>query len=244
MSEAAVYSPIAVGAVHQGQSTRGWFGIALTCGVSGVAIAALWFSGHSQLLRVAIPAAAFFVGVVLYFSAPIRYVEYSLWLWFLTPLVRRLVDWHFGYADPNFVLLSPLLVSGIGGLALLRPNRQHAMPRIPASFVLCGAAISTPRLLMRSSTRPPRRSTDSQTGCVPCCLVLYFLFELARLRTISGSCHQDVFVRRSGAWHLRDISICRSASLGQLLARNVYTPRALPLVSEGRSLSWWRSGAR
>ena len=141
MSEAAVYSPIAVGAVHQGQSARGWFGIALACGLSGVVIAALWFSGHSQLLRVAIPAAAFFVGVVLYFSAPIRYVEYSLWLWFLTPLVRRLVDWHFGYADPNFVLLSPLLVSGIGGLALLRPNRRHAMPRIPASFVLCGTAI-------------------------------------------------------------------------------------------------------
>ncbi len=141
MSEAAVYSPVAVGAVHQGQSARGWFGIALACGLSGVVIAALWFSGHSQLLRVAIPAAAFFVGVVLYFSAPIRYVEYSLWLWFLTPLVRRLVDWHFGYADPNFVLLSPLLVSGIGGLALLRPNRQHSMPRIPASFVLCGTAI-------------------------------------------------------------------------------------------------------
>ena len=100
-------------------------------------IAALWFSGHSQLLRVAIPAAAFFVGVVLYFSAPIRYVEYSLWLWFLTPLVRRLVDWRFGYTEPNMVLLAPLLVSSVAGLTSVLP-RSRANSRLPPAFILCG----------------------------------------------------------------------------------------------------------
>jgi hypothetical protein len=138
MSKAAAYSPITL---DRGQDTRGGFGIALVVGFSGLALSALWLTAHASLLRVAIPAAALLVGLVFYFSYPIRYVEYSLWLWFLTPLVRRLVDWHFGYTDPNFVLLSPLLVSGIGGLALLRLNRRHAMPRVPASFVLCGTAI-------------------------------------------------------------------------------------------------------
>jgi hypothetical protein len=141
MIEAAAYSPISVDPIDKGRVARGIFGNALAVGLSGTLIAALWLAGHGSLLRLAIPAAAFFVGLVLYFSAPICYVEYTLWLWFLTPLVRRLVDWHFGYVDPSFILLSPLLVSGIGGISLLRPNRQYAKPSIPASFVLCGAAV-------------------------------------------------------------------------------------------------------
>jgi hypothetical protein len=141
MTEAAAYSPIAVDAVDKGKVVRGSFGTALTVGLSGTLIAALWLTGHGDLLRVAIPMAALFVGVILYFYRPIRYVEYTLWLWFLTPLIRRLVDWRFGYADPNFVLLAPLLVSGVGGLALLRPNDRHTTTRMPPSFLLCGTAV-------------------------------------------------------------------------------------------------------
>ncbi len=138
MSEAAAYSPITI---DRGQDKRGGLGIALVAGFSGLALSALWLTAHASLLRVAIPAAALLVGLVLYLSDRIRYVEYSLWLWFLTPLMRRLVDWRFGYADPNFVLLCPLLVSGVAGLALIRPNRGHTTSRIPTSFILCGAAI-------------------------------------------------------------------------------------------------------
>jgi hypothetical protein len=136
--ESAAYPAVAA---DEGQFTRGSFGIALAVGLSGLAITALWLAGNGNLLRIAIPGAALFVGVVLYLSQPIRYVEYSLWLWFLTPLIRRLVDWRFGYADPNFVLLCPLLVSGVAGLALLYPSRARTTTRIPASFMLCGTAI-------------------------------------------------------------------------------------------------------
>jgi hypothetical protein len=136
--EATAYSPIAV---DEARATRGSSGAALAFALSGLAIAALWFAGQGNLLRMAIPAAALFVGVVLYLTYPIHYVVYVLWLWFLTPLIRRLVDWRFGYADPNFVLLAPLLVSGVAVLALLRPDGRHATTRIPPSFTLCGAAI-------------------------------------------------------------------------------------------------------
>jgi hypothetical protein len=141
MTEAAAYSPIAVEGVGKGRVRRRSFGTALVVGLSGTLIAALWLAGHAGLLRVAIPAAALFVGVALYLKKPIHYVEYSLWLWFLIPLIRRLVDWQFGYADPNFVLLTPLLVSGVAGIALLRPNNRRANTRTPASFLLCGTAI-------------------------------------------------------------------------------------------------------
>ncbi|MGC2508765.1 MAG: O-antigen ligase family protein [Candidatus Acidiferrales bacterium] len=140
MSEAAAYPPIAAHAVSKGSVARGSLGVALAVGLSGTFIAALWLAGHGNLLRVAIPATAMFVGAVLYFAAPIRYVEYSLWLWFLTPLIRRLVDWRFGYTEPNMILIAPLLVSGVAALTLVRPGGRTSS-RIPAAFILCGAAI-------------------------------------------------------------------------------------------------------
>jgi hypothetical protein len=138
MIEAIPDPPIGV---DKGRVTREGFEVALATGLSGIAIAAPWLAGHDNLLRVAIPAGAVFVGVVLYINRPIRYVEYSLWLWFLTPLMRRLIDWRLGYADPNFVLLAPLLVSGVAGIALLRPSDRRTITRIPTSFILCGTAI-------------------------------------------------------------------------------------------------------
>ncbi|HEX4076853.1 MAG TPA: O-antigen ligase family protein [Candidatus Acidoferrales bacterium] len=140
MSETAAYTPATTAAPGQRQVASRSFLIVLVTGLVGVVLAALWLTSHDGLLRVAIPGAAFCLGVVLYLSAPVRYVEYTLWLWFLTPLIRRVVDWRFGYVDPNFVLLAPLIVSGIGGMALLRAGRGQGRP-IPAAFVLCGAAI-------------------------------------------------------------------------------------------------------
>ena len=115
-------------------------GIGLASALSLSIAAALWFSNKPQLLRVAIPAMAALVGWLLYTSRPITYISYSLWVWFLAPFVRRIVDWHFGFFEPNFVLLAPLLVSGISLFTLL-PSARRSSERIPVSFVLCGVAV-------------------------------------------------------------------------------------------------------
>ena len=137
MIEAGPY-PTAV--AREPAASRRGFGALLAVALSAVGLAALALAGQVTLLRLAIPGAAVLVGLVLYFSQPVRYIEYALWLWFLTPLVRRLVDWRFGFAEPNMVLLAPLLVSGISALTLVRPNNR-TNERPPAAFVLCGAAI-------------------------------------------------------------------------------------------------------
>jgi hypothetical protein len=115
-------------------------GVILAVGFSVVVIAGLSFAGKAQLLRVALPTAAMLVGLALYFSRPVIYIQYALWVWFLTPLARRVVDWRFGYMDPNFVLLAPFVVSAIAGLTLLLPSRRRSAP-IPAVFILCALAI-------------------------------------------------------------------------------------------------------
>jgi hypothetical protein len=125
--------------VDPGSSVRA-VNVGITIGLSLLVIVALWLSGKVEILRWAIPACATLVGLALYLTYPLHYVRYSLWVWFLCPLLRRLVDWQFGFADPNFVLLTPFFVSGLAGLTLLRPEAK-AEVRAVTAFGMCATAI-------------------------------------------------------------------------------------------------------
>jgi hypothetical protein len=137
MIEALLYPAIAPA---RSRSAHRTVGAGLAIGLGPIAIAGLWLGGQGTLLRIAIPAAAMLIGLVLYLRHSIIYVQYSLWVWFLAPLVRRIVDLRFGFAEPNLVLLAPLLVSAVAGLTLVIPSRR-TNTRIPAVFVFCGTAI-------------------------------------------------------------------------------------------------------
>lgn len=68
--------------------------------------------GAGSLLRLAFPALSFTVGVFLYRRYPILYLGFTWWLWFLTPLVARLVDYRSGVWDQQrLMLISPFLVT-------------------------------------------------------------------------------------------------------------------------------------
>jgi hypothetical protein len=110
-------------------------------GIGGLLVSfALAAAGQGAILRIAIPACATLTGLALYFRRPIGYFQFTLWTWFLTPLVRRLVDWRAGFEDHNLVLLAPFLVSAISGLTLLRERRQASDLRL-SPFFLCIAGI-------------------------------------------------------------------------------------------------------
>ena len=75
-------------------------------------LVAVW-AGQGSVLKYAYPAGALVVGLVLYREHRALYLGYVWWLWFLTPLVRRLIDYRVGYDSINPVLTAPLLVSGL-----------------------------------------------------------------------------------------------------------------------------------
>ncbi len=50
---------------------------------------------------------AVLVGGVLIQRSPVMYSSFSLWLWFLTPFVRRVLDYRHGWNPTNVVLLAP-----------------------------------------------------------------------------------------------------------------------------------------
>ena len=80
------------------------------------------------------------MAIFLYFRRPSAYVGFTLWVWFLAPLVRRLVDWQFGWHDQSLILLSPHLVASVAALSLIVPSRRRAIQVSPA-FILCGAGV-------------------------------------------------------------------------------------------------------
>jgi hypothetical protein len=57
------------------------------------------------------PANCFLVAILLYFRYPNLYLGFTWWVWFLSPFVRRVIDLHNGWVEPNPVLLAPFLVT-------------------------------------------------------------------------------------------------------------------------------------
>jgi hypothetical protein len=94
--------------------------------------------GAGKILNLAFPGGAFIIGVFLYFRYSILYIGFSWWMWFLTPLVRRLADYRGSFTDPSPILLAPYLVLLITlvtlGKHLPKINRQGGFPFI-LSFI-------------------------------------------------------------------------------------------------------------
>lgn len=88
--------------------------------VFGLLSALFIFAGAGKILNLAFPIGAFAVGVLLYFRAPILYHGFVWWMWFLTPLVRRLSDWKSGFTDPSPILLAPYFVTFVTLITLWR----------------------------------------------------------------------------------------------------------------------------
>jgi hypothetical protein len=98
------------------------------------------------------PIMAVIVGAFLYRRNPMSYVSFTLWLYFMSPLVRRIVDFRSSWMNPNPILLAPLLVTSLTGWFLLTSInkswfRRDAWPFALAllgitSGVLCGLFVN------------------------------------------------------------------------------------------------------
>jgi hypothetical protein len=68
-------------------------------------------AGAGSLLRPLFPLGALGVGVFLYLRYPVLYLGFTWWLWILTPLAARLVDYRSGWDSQRLMLVAPYLVS-------------------------------------------------------------------------------------------------------------------------------------
>jgi hypothetical protein len=77
-------------------------------------------AGASKILNLAFPIGAVAVGTLFYFKYPIFYISFTWWMWFLSPLVRRLIDYRSTYTEPSPLLLAPYLVTAITLVTVLK----------------------------------------------------------------------------------------------------------------------------
>lgn len=108
--------------------------------LTGLLVLPLW-SGSVAVLRYAVPVLALVQGAVLYRWYPVAFIGYAWWLWFLTPFLRRVVDYQAGWQDPNYLMLTPFAVSILAALSLVRYRHQmRERANYPFVLVLCGLA--------------------------------------------------------------------------------------------------------
>lgn len=62
------------------------------------------------LLRLIFPVTAFLVAVFLYLRHSLLYIGFTWWIWFLSPLLTRLVDYRVGWDPTRQMLIAPYLV--------------------------------------------------------------------------------------------------------------------------------------
>ncbi len=85
--------------------------------------------------------AAGVVALVLHTRDPVAYVSFTLWMWFLSPFVRRVLDMHHGWNPTSPALLAPQFAAAVAVLTLLRRARSLRNPLFtPYLFVFAALA--------------------------------------------------------------------------------------------------------
>jgi O-Antigen ligase len=195
--------------------------LGFTALVTGLLAARL---GH--IVELAFPALALLVGATLYFQHPTLYLGFTWWLWFLTPEVRRLVDYQIGWNDVSPVMLTPFLVSGMAALTLLRCLPQLFQPRLfPFALILTALNYAYSVGLVRAG--PAAATYGLLTWVVP----VVFGFHVA-VRWQEYPLFRDA-IQRVFLWGVLAMGIYGIVQFFVLPSWDLYWMRASPINSIG-----------
>jgi hypothetical protein len=115
------------GVLAKEKSSQGWLAIA-----GFLLISTACFFGATSALRILFPVISTITGLFLYIRTPTLYIGFTWWLWFLTALLRRLVDFRVGWDQQGVILLAPYLVSLIACISVARHlPKSYQMGALP-----------------------------------------------------------------------------------------------------------------
>ncbi len=123
------------------------------------------------------PILALVVGAFLYRRNPASYVSFTLALYFVSPFVRRVVDYRSSWMDPNPVLLAPLLVTSLTGWFLLTSINKTWFRRDTWPFALALLGITSGLLCGLFVSRDKK---DVLAACLNWVAPVCFGFYVAR----------------------------------------------------------------
>lgn len=77
------------------------------------------------------------LALVLFKYSKIAYTEFTLWIWTLSPFLRRVTDLKSGYNSRNLIIIVPLAVTLVSGLSLAKlSTEKHRKIIIPLFLIL------------------------------------------------------------------------------------------------------------
>jgi hypothetical protein len=95
----------------------------------------------ASLLEYAFPISALVAAALLFRSAPASYMCFAWWIWFLTPGLRRYLDYWNGWSLVTPIALTPYLVSGVALFSVARHlPKLRRMSLAPFALLLGGVA--------------------------------------------------------------------------------------------------------
>lgn len=106
-----------------------------------LAMVLLLLQFKATLLRPLFPLATLAVGYLIYRRNESYFISFLLWVYMLTPLLRRLIDWHSSYEDQSAVLLAPLLLTLLP-IINLRRRLVVASPVLRRAAILALGAVA------------------------------------------------------------------------------------------------------
>ena len=189
-------------------------------------VAALLAARMGHIVELAFPALALVVGATLYFQHPTLYLGFTWWLWFLTPEVRRLVDYQIGWNDISPVMIAPYLVSGLAALTLVRCLPQLPQPRLfPFALILMAINYAYAVGLVRAG--PLAATYGLLTWLVPVVLGFHVAAQWQQYPY-----YRDA-IRRVFLWGVLAMGIYGMVQFFVLPAWDLYWMRASPINSIG-----------
>jgi hypothetical protein len=102
------------------RTDESWVAIGVFAAVTLAMLAGL----GGRAANIGFAAAAVATAAFLLQRTPVMYSSFCLWIWFLTPFVRRVLDYRHGWSPTSPALLAPPIVSGLAILTLMRHARE------------------------------------------------------------------------------------------------------------------------
>jgi hypothetical protein len=114
-----------------------WIAIGVFTAVTLAMLAGL----GGRAANIGFAAAAVATGAFLLGRSPVMYSSFSLWIWFLTPFVRRVLDYRHGWSPTSPALLAPPIVAALSILTLMR-HAKELRGRLFAPYLLILGALA------------------------------------------------------------------------------------------------------
>jgi hypothetical protein len=144
-------------------------------GLVAVTVAGL-VSPASKLLIVLFPALSLMVALYLIGRLRHYYIAFVCWLFFLTPMIRRIIEFRTGSATASFVMVSPFLAC-IAGLVVFRHDWSQLFTQRLRPWLYVAAAILYGTMVGLLSNPRIAVIQDLFGWISPICFSLYIYFH-------------------------------------------------------------------